>query len=110
MRPIDGDDLKNLMCDTLEGLLRKQILVGEEYHIIAAIRMLGQMIDDAKTIEASPVIRCKDCKFFVVADNIYYEDDFEPYPACELCRDSWGEMPIKVSENDFCSRAERREE
>lgn len=56
------------------------------------------------------LIRCKDCKFFIMAENKYHEDDFEPYPACELFYDNWGEMPIEVSENDFCSHAERRKE
>ena len=47
----------------------------------------------APTVDAEPVVRCKDCKY-------WRNDD------CQ--NDSHGYCPI--SENDFCSRGERRED
>ena len=49
-------------------------------------------IDDAPTVDAVEVVRCKDCK--------YYED-VKLLPHCTLCG-------IMKCEDDFCSDGERR--
>lgn len=106
MRPIDGDALKNLMCEMLEGIIRNHRMVGEEYHIIAAIRMLGQMIDDAETIATLPVIRCKDCKWREEYHVIPNPDDTMYWCGLHYSDNSM----IGREPNDFCSYAERKEE
>lgn len=56
-------------------------------------RELLRMVDEQATIDAVPVVRCKDCK--------YWRDD-------DCKNDNHGYCPI--SENDFCSRGERKDE
>ena len=54
-------------------------------------------IDDAPTVDAVEVVRCKDCK--------YWQDNNDGYPH-EECRWGNGETP---GANDFCSYGERKE-
>ena len=60
------------------------------------------MIDEEPTVDAVPVIRCKDCRFW----------DWMPAstatPDYHLCRRPF--QPIAMTEYDFCSHAERKEE
>ena len=53
------------------------------------------MIDDAPTVDAVPVIRCKDCKHY------RYEID--------MCDEPHSTAHNIVHEDDFCSRAERED-
>lgn len=57
---------------------------------------------NAPTVDAVPVIRCKDCKCWYAGENINY------------CRKFWdddGEPKLyRCTADDFCSRAERKEE
>lgn len=53
-------------------------------------------IKDAPTVDAVPVVRCKDCKRFVT---------MEGGVKISFCDEYGGE----VTENDYCSRAKRRE-
>ena len=54
-------------------------------------------IEDAPTVDAVPVIRCKDCKWY--SANTGYH-----WGRCENYR------PFPFDETDYCSRAERKEE
>lgn len=51
MRPIDADALKDLMVEVLTNIKNNPRMDGQEKHIIAAMSMLGEMIDDAPTVE-----------------------------------------------------------
>ena len=53
-------------------------------------------IDDAPTVDAVPVVRCKDCKY-------YKPDEFEC--GCDFA----GGLPY-VKADDFCSRGQRRDQ
>lgn len=55
MRLIDADALKQLMIDTLLHINENPKMDGQEAHLIAGMHMLGEMIDDAPTIEAVPI-------------------------------------------------------
>ena len=56
-------------------------------------------IDDAPTVDAVPVVRCKDCKF-VGTDAT----------CCLVCeREGMGLRPFHVYHEDFCSRGERKD-
>lgn len=69
-------------------------------------------VESAPTIDAVPVVRCKDCvyycKRYVFGDSI--EDD-EYYMACDMglgeLDDNWS-VNDRVLPDDFCSRGERR--
>lgn len=59
------------------------------------------VIDDAPTIDAVPVVRCKECKHYKFADNRAFG---MPVKRCEVTGFE------DVDDNDFCSRGERNEE
>ena len=59
MRPIDADELKKLR----DKYIRGEIKFDDEY----------DLIDKCPTIDAVPVVRCKDCK---------YHDEGEYYIYC----------------------------
>ena len=61
-------------------------------------------VDHAPTIDAVPVIRCKDCK--------YYEPDLYANPWGVCCHREWivNDTGHGVDEDGYCYRAERKEE
>lgn len=64
-----------------------------------------KIIDEAPTVDAVPVVRCKDCKWWDKVDNI----DGVNYGTCErkctaIRKDAF------PNENWFCADGERREE
>lgn len=90
MRLIDADELKGkAIADPDDG----------EHFVYC------QDIDEAQTVDAVPVIRCRECKFWKpygskAACNI--GDPLERYGGCETC--GGGRL-----ESDFCSRGKIRE-
>ena len=61
-----------------------------------AILAVKSILHAAKPIDAVPVVRCKDCK--------YWQDNNDGFPH-EECRWGHGETP---DANDFCSYGERK--
>lgn len=59
-------------------------------------RIPPSYIDDAPTVDAVPVVRCKDCKY-------YKPDEFEC--GCDFA----GGLPY-VKADDFCSYGQRRDQ
>ena len=57
------------------------------------------VVNDAPTVDAVPVIRCKDCKHWKFAQHI--NDN--------LCHRFDGDPWIPTEPNDFCSYGERKE-
>ena len=76
-RLIDADELKELMIETLEHIKENPKMDGQEMHIISAMRMLSEMINDAPTIEAIPVEWLKSHMITAgeVANGDYFEDE-----------------------------------
>lgn len=58
-----------------------------------------KMIEEAPTIDAVPVVRCKDCKHW--SRNVHVNKEHG------LCR-TLSFIGITMHENDFCSRGERK--
>lgn len=98
MRPIDADALKAAMIETLEQIKANPKMNGQEMHIIAGIAMLGEMVDDSPTIDAVPVVRCRECRYWV-GD---FSGATEHVKRCEWA----GYM---VGENGYCVYGERKE-
>lgn len=65
---------------------------GKTLFTEAVAEALEKALRDAPPVDAVPVIRCKDCK--------YYFKDAKPYPICGLTE-------CHEDENDFCSSGER---
>ena len=57
----------------------------------------AQDIDEAPTVDAVPVVRCKDCKYYKGFNN-----------ACHCHKADKNGTPIFVREDDFCSYGERK--
>lgn len=63
---------------------------------------IDKICEDAPPVDAVPVVRCKDCR--------YYEPDFGcPWGGCNHPDWSTRTLGFEVSEDGFCHRAERRE-
>lgn len=62
---------------------------------------LFKSVDDAPTIDAVEVVRCKDCK------HAYYADNRVPHERTWVCERFMNE---EINANDFCSFGERSEE
>ena len=62
---------------------------------------IAKVIEDAPTVDAVPVIRCKDCKYWYKGKNINY---------CRRFWDDDGEPKLyRCTADDYCSGAERKE-
>lgn len=107
MRLIDADETLNNIIERhcMECILRKgmkngkmRVLydIGEAPCRACLIDDMKSMIDDAPTVDAVPVIRCKDCKYLRLTGTIWRCQNRSVMMLCEM--------------DDFCSRAERKEE
>lgn len=100
MRLIDADLI-------MDCLLNEGQNNGEKYGIKWGHKIIFTPYEVAKivtrtvpTVDAVPVVRCKDCKNFVESDP--------SHPDCDYCkRMCWFGI---IGKNDYCSKAERREE
>ena len=93
MRLIDADELfyklKLIAFPYSNGLMSEPAVLLED-------------IEKAPTVDAVPVIRCRDCKYC----RTYYHGDNMPFSyACDRMYLTSG-----LSIDDYCSRAERKEE
>ena len=95
MRPIDADELLEYFADAPD-------MSFENYH--TPISTLRQLITDMPTIDAVPVVRCKECKHGVM----YYPEkeigkEAEPRWYCALHSSS-------CRPDDYCSYGERKDD
>lgn len=91
MRLIDADAL-------WENIRAWRLKLKTEYFITDRVKSdvlntVLAVIDNQPTIDAEPVVRCKDCKHFKFGDYCYHDGIMEHSHA---------------RENDFCSYGERR--
>ena len=105
MRPIDADALKNHLED-----LRSYTKLGEEclYYDgeTNALSVAIQSIDNAPTVDAVPVVRCKDCKYFI--QTVFFGNKMN---ACRRHGSSTILPTARIVADDwFCADGERKEE
>ena len=98
MRAIDADALK----DHLQNLAYDDWNQGVSTSWADAYRECADMVDEQPTIEPE-IIRCKDCIYGRCDVWLSGNGSAMGYGCCERTK-----SPILP--NDFCSRAERREE
>jgi hypothetical protein len=91
MRLIDADKLK--------AKVRAQEWKRDPT-IMLALNWIYMLIDDSPTIEAVPVVRCKECGHY----------DTTGYPALNLGTGWCDKMYRGVHDDFYCSYGERREE
>ena len=97
---IGGESMGRLIdADAIEHCL---VIGGRRHGKTIISEIIRRAIQTAPTVDAVPVIRCKDCKYWYAGENINY------------CRKFWdddGEPKLyRCTVDDFCSRAERKEE
>ena len=64
-----------------------------------------EWVDKQPTVDAVPVIRCKDCKYYVIHTLFGQSQGW-----CERLCDEFDRSLARATEpDDYCSRAERKE-
>lgn len=63
MRLIDADARQNIFNDVKASLRGREEMQKDVEHMIRSFLMTAEMIRDAATVDAVPVVRCKDCKY-----------------------------------------------
>jgi len=94
MRPIDADVMKK---NLLAGIADENGLYAD-----LARQLLCAFADEQPTIDAVPVVRCKDCK------HNYSKEHNKRYNLEDIVCDYWGTDGL--NDDDFCSYGERSEE
>lgn len=92
MRLIDADNVRDLF-DAEFKETRKLILAGGKH-----LDNLAEGFTEMPTVDAVPVVRCKDCKYA-------YINSFSASSGVALCTSSGQPM----QQDDFCSYGERKE-
>jgi len=90
MRLIDADAL---IKDLIEGLIPKQRKNGKIAQAMVA-NIIKQIIALQPTIDAVPVVRCKDCKYYT--------------SVTAHCETRGKGLYLIRGKEDYCSRAERK--
>lgn len=93
MRLIDGDELINII-----------IYVSEEYvnrpDVIEIKGLMIEMLNESPTVDAVPVVRCKDCKNYL---------SYFGHKCCFVFCDG-REDPYSTRPDDFCSYGVKMDE
>lgn len=98
MRPIDADALTVLLHDDIDGLDEEFPNDKQVKPYMCGVKMALSFIDTAPTVDAVPVVRCKDCKH-----KIKWNDSF----GCAF----WGYYGDEFADGEmFCSKGERKDD
>lgn len=108
MRAIDADALQLAIVEEGQANKRKKYIIGDIWELTGA--EIREVINSQPTIQPE-IVRCKDCKHWIPYDwmfsEVWQSKNIADYPeddiGCDCC-----EAAMKA--NDFCSRAERRED
>lgn len=102
MRLIDADKANEDAYDVLE--------IAAEYGYEsqwAAVRDMQKVFTDAQTVDAVPVVRCRECKYFAVTKD---NDLHLKVSGCYHLKKLGEEYPLVVQGDGYCSWGQRREE
>jgi hypothetical protein len=102
MRIIDADELKTKVEAMVEHRVNESDYDfgrNQAFDYVADI-----LIDDAPTVDAVEVVRCKDCKYY--KEYIPREDQSAMMCFCPCCLGGQG----KKKPTDYCSYGERRDQ
>ena len=98
MRLIDADQMA---VDESEAYMSAQVQITDDLKWIvnfAAHSKIQRIIADTPTVDAVPVVRCKDCKYLVNATV-----NSNGFLICNA-------IDMEIAPEDFCSYGERRAE
>ena len=88
MKLINADALYDIVINSIKPMAKNEAIILQDF--IA-------LLEDAPTIDAVPVIRCKDCNYYYVYDKHNF---------CDLDI----EMMRDLDPNYYCASAERKED
>ena len=108
MRLIDADALFKNNC---------VVFHGEDGAIVA--QQMIEVINSAPTIDAVPVVRCRDCKWYEADTDWGYDETTGRRDHSKIVKKPYGECHgqnfhftedgfLRVGDDDFCSYGERR--
>lgn len=101
-------------ADALMERLKEYCIDGDE-QVMQWYDIMGidEAIDNAPTIDAVPVVRCKDCKHWDKDTLRHNSNDVAEWDECECKmlanRDGWNEIDRYCCDIHFCADGERRE-
>ena len=107
MRLIDADQMA---VDESEAYMSAQVQITDDLKWLvnfAAHSKIQKLIADTPTVDAVPVVRCKECAEFQQKGKYY---NGTPFGYCYHWDYEEGSSPNKVDGNDFCSYGKRRED
>ena len=96
MRLIDADALIEKFDEKVD--MKERLIDARTAERFATFCALADAVKEMPTVDAVPIIRCKDCKYR------YWDDWLEEY-FCQCYAEYMQVLP-----DDFCSNAERKEE
>lgn len=109
MRLIDADALVSALNN---GRLKEQ--TGRAVPFNAGVAFALTMVEYAQTIDAVPVVRCKDCKYWDKDTLRHNSNDAAEWDECECemlaNRDRWNEIDRYCCGLHFCADGERRDD
>lgn len=97
-RLIDADAFRKWLCSLFAGSGTHEDDTKEDEEWNASLARIITHLDEAPT---AGIIFCCECEYYKTPQRYAYK---EPNPYC--CRSAL----VKMSENDFCSKAKKREE
>lgn len=89
MRTIDADKLVDMLYDN-------------EFAVLCPLDEVSGVVDACPTVDAVPVVRCKDC--------VYWDDDPDTYGADDGPKGKCMKSFETMCADDFCSYGERKDE
>ena len=110
MRPIDADALMEQPVWLCGGW------VGDSYAegYMDALDKVEKTVKLAPTIDAVPVVRCKDCKYWDKDTLRHNSNDVAEWDECECemlaNRDRWNEIDRYCCDIHFCADGERKDD
>jgi hypothetical protein len=88
MRTIDADKLVDMLYDN-------------EFAVLCPLDEVSGVVDACPTVDAVPVVRCKDC--------VYWDDDPDTYGADDGPKGKCMKSFETMYADDFCSYGERKD-
>ena len=103
-RYIDADAVYKILesCEIRKATIGNP-LTDWEYGYTCGIERAESEIECAPTVDAVPVIRCKDCKYYRADGDCWHEWD-------NAGRIYYQSIINDPNPDDYCSKAERKEE
>lgn len=98
MRVIDADGLRRRIVAFCTGCSTTYLTVGN----------IVMMINQADTVDAVPVVRCRDCIAFEEIGKHPTNKGGTPFGYCYHWQYEQGMSPNEVDGDDFCSYGERK--